>query len=144
MTDHTQPNLFDTDPPTDAYGRPIVVGLVDRAEHTFEEIKNDLAERNRLANIDNIAEACGQWADQVFPHRTDASMFLKMYGELAELIDAGDDCGDEIADALILILDHARRKGIKPSAAVLAKLNINRQREWEFTNIGTMQHVKDT
>lgn len=102
----------------------------------------ELADRMRLANIDNIAHACCGWADQAFPTRTDASMFLKMYGELAELIDAGNDCGDEIADILILVLDYAARKGIKPSAAVLAKLNVNRQREWEFTNIGTMQHVK--
>jgi hypothetical protein len=105
-------------------------------------MQEDLVTRMRLANIDNIAEACLTWADSAFPTRTDASMFLKMYGELAELIDAGKDCGDEVADILILVLDYARRKGVKPSAAVLAKLNVNRQREWEFTNIGTMQHVK--
>ena len=119
-----QPSLFDVAPP-------------DPLMH------NALAERNRLANIDNIAHACMSWADQAFPTRTDASMFLKMYGELAELIDAKEDCSDEIADILILVLDYAARKGIKPSAAVLTKLNVNRQREWEFTNIGTMQHVKN-
>lgn len=125
MTESTQPSLFDVASP-------------DPSMH------KELADRVRLANIDNIAHSCMTWADQAFPTRTDASMFLKMYGELAELIDAGNDCDDEIADILILVLDYASRKGVKPSAAVLAKLNVNRQREWEFTNIGTMQHVKDT
>lgn len=45
------------------------------------------------------------------PQRTDVSMFLKFYGEIAEMIESGGDT-DEIADVFILLLDYARRKNI--------------------------------
>jgi NTP pyrophosphatase (non-canonical NTP hydrolase) len=93
-------------------------------------------------DINHLAIDIQEWADSVFPDRTDASMFLKMYGELAELIEAGDACDGEIADILILILDYARRKGVNPSIAVQMKLRENKKRKWEFTPIGTMQHVE--
>lgn len=93
--------------------------------------------------MNHLAIEVKEWADKTFPLRTDASMFLKLYGEIAELIDAGDDCEDEIADVLILVLDHAKRKGVNPSAAVQNKLRINRQRTWVQLPIGVMQHAED-
>jgi len=94
-------------------------------------------------NIDTIAIECRDWADHAFPNRTDSSMFLKLYGEVAELIEAGAECEDEIADILILVLDYAKRKGVHELGEVVAKkLNINRQRNWAATSIGTFQHVE--
>lgn len=84
-----------------------------------------------------------EWADKQFPNRTDAAMFLKLYGEIHELIDAGDDCEGEIADLLILLLDYSKRKNVNPSTAVQNKLAINRKRVWKQTAIGTFQHVVD-
>jgi len=80
-------------------------------------------------------------ANELFPDRDDRSMFLKMYGELAEMVE--DPSGeDEIADALILILDHASRHNINAAHAVLTKLGVNVNREWQKTQSGTYQHVE--
>ena len=64
-------------------------------------------------DMNHLAIEVEAWANEAFPRRTDSSMFLKLYGEVAELIDAGDDCADEVADVLILVLDYARRKGVE-------------------------------
>lgn len=92
-------------------------------------------------DINHLAVDIFEWADSVFPNRTDASMFLKLYKEVGEMIDAGDDCGDEFADVMILMLDYAKRKGVNPSVAIQRKLAINRGRTWEVTPLGVMQHV---
>lgn len=95
-------------------------------------------------DIHHLAIDIKAWADEVFPHRTDSAMFLKMYGEIAELIDAGSDhdaCADEVADILILVLDYALRKGVNASSAVQRKLAVNRARNWQITSTGVMQHV---
>lgn len=82
-----------------------------------------------------------QWAESTFPARTDTSMFLKMFKELGELIDAPDD-PMEVADVLIMVLDYARRKNIDVASAITQKLAINRQRKWKINPDGTMSHVK--
>ena len=96
-------------------------------------------------NIDLIAQSIREWADQVFPDRTDASMFLKFFGEANELLDAGDDphaVAEEVADLMILLLDYAKRKGVKDiTGAILAKMRVNRHREWVVTPSGVMQHA---
>lgn len=93
-------------------------------------------------DMNHLAHDIRTWADEVFPGRTDASMFLKLYGEIAELIEAGDECESEIADILILVLDYAERKEVNASLSVQRKMRENKVRRWEFTSIGTMQHVK--
>lgn len=98
-------------------------------------------------DINWLAADIKEWADSVFPGRTDASMFLKLYKEIGELIDAtitgdNDAIAGECADLAILLLDFAKRKGINPSLAIQEKLAINRGREWRITPIGVMQHVK--
>lgn len=93
-------------------------------------------------DINHLAVDIFKWGNEVFPNRTDEKMFLKLYGEVAELIDAGDDCAGEVADVLILVLDYAKRKGINPSTAVQEKMNVNRKRTWEFDQLGVMKHVK--
>jgi NTP pyrophosphatase (non-canonical NTP hydrolase) len=92
-------------------------------------------------DINHLAADVHDWANQVFPERTDASMFLKLYGEIAELIEAKDP-EDEIADVLIMVLDYAKRKGVNPSVAIQKKMRTNRCRVWQITQMGTMQHVK--
>jgi NTP pyrophosphatase (non-canonical NTP hydrolase) len=91
--------------------------------------------------INSLAREIREWADATFPNRTDQSMFLKLYGEIAELIE-GKDPETEVADVLILVLDYAARKGINPSTAVQNKMNINRGRAWVRNDLGVWQHVK--
>lgn len=93
-------------------------------------------------DINHLAVDIKKWADEAFPDRTDASMFLKLYSEVGELIEAGEACDDEIADVLILILDYAKRKSVNPSVAIQRKMNINRGRIWAVNNLGVMQHVE--
>ena len=91
------------------------------------------------ADIDVLAEEVTKWADQAFPHRTDASMFLKMYEEIGEVIHSGGD-RLEVADLFILILDYAKRKNIVLRDAIGEKLEINRNRDWKLNADGTMSH----
>lgn len=91
---------------------------------------------------DALAQEVWQWAEATFPNRTDSSMFLKMYGELAELIESDGD-PHELADLFIMLMDYAVRKKIDIAAAVIEKLEINRQRTWKIMPNGTMQHNED-
>lgn len=79
------------------------------------------------------------WAEATFPNRTDASMFLKMYSEIAELI-RSDGEPMELADLFILLMDYAVRKNISITDSVRKKLEINRQRTWKINADGTMSH----
>jgi NTP pyrophosphatase (non-canonical NTP hydrolase) len=79
-------------------------------------------------------------ADKLFPDRTTQSMFLKMYGELAELID-NPASPDELADVMIMLLDHAERNGINAAHAVMVKLGTNLGRKWKVNSMGVAQHV---
>ena len=94
-------------------------------------------------DMNHLALEIHEWANEVHPERTDASMFFKLYGEIAELIESGDDCADEIADVLIMLLDYAKRKGVNPSAAVQNKMNVNRLRQWRINQLGVMSHVHE-
>ena len=91
--------------------------------------------------IQFLASEINFWADQTFPDRTDQSMYLKLYGEIAELIEA-DDPVDEFADLMILLLDFAVRKNINIVGAIDAKMKVNRERTWEKTNLGVYKHVE--
>lgn len=89
--------------------------------------------------IQSLAHEVYDWAEKTFPNRTDASMYLKLYSEVAEVIESnGKD--DEVADLFILLLDYSVRKGIHLPSAVKSKLWINRNREWEIRPDGTMKH----
>lgn len=110
------------------------------------EMQKALIEKTaQFASLDALQDRIWGWAERTFPDRTDASMFLKLYGEIAELIDAGDDqekAAKEIGDIMILILDYAARKGIRPGKATLDKLEVNLTRKWVKTSVGHYRHVK--
>jgi hypothetical protein len=93
-------------------------------------------------HIGQLTEEVFNWAEEAFPNRTDPSMFLKMYSEIGEMIDSDGD-RLEVADVFILMLDYAKRKKVDITAAVRAKLEINRARDWAVDNNGVMSHVKD-
>jgi len=89
--------------------------------------------------IDHLAAYVFQWASSVFPDRTDSSMFIKIFEELAEVIRSDGDAL-EVADLFIMLLDYAKRKNINIEEAVRHKLSINRDRNWRINANGTMSH----
>ncbi len=99
----------------------------------------DMFDTPTVDDTDRLAFEVFHWAEATFPNRTDSSMFLKMYSEVAELI-RSDGEPLELADLFILLMDYAVRKDIVISAAVRQKLEINRQRTWKINADGTMSH----
>lgn len=89
--------------------------------------------------IQELARKVYAWAEETFPKRTDASMYLKLYSEVAEVIDSNGD-QSEVADVFIMLLDYSVRKGIHLPTAIESKLEINRRRQWEIRPDGTMKH----
>lgn len=92
-------------------------------------------------SVRTLTDEVFYWAENTFPQRTDVSMFLKFYGEIAEMIESGGDT-DEIADVFILLLDYARRKNIDVATAVRRKLEVNRSRRWVTNVNGVNRHVE--
>lgn len=93
--------------------------------------------------IDALAFQVKEQADRLFPKRTDQSMFLKLYGEIAEMIDADEaHRDDEVADVFIMLLDYAKVKGINIETAIRRKMAINDAREWKQNGLGAFQHVE--
>jgi hypothetical protein len=92
-------------------------------------------------SIDELAAMVRAQADMIFPHRTDVSMFLKLYSEIGEMIDA-DGAADECADVAIMLLDYVNRKGVNLEEAVLNKMAVNAKRQWLVDKNGVMRHVE--
>lgn len=94
--------------------------------------------------IDTLAHQIEFQADRLFPERTDIAMFLKIYHETAELIDADTPAkkADEFADLMILLLDYAARHHIEIELAIARKMEINEGRKWKTNALGVKQHVE--
>lgn len=95
----------------------------------------------RNTDFEALQEEVFAWAEKTFPNRTDASMFLKIFEELGEVIKSNGHA-DEVADLFIMMLDYARRKNIDVPVAVRHKLRINERRQWVSDSVGVMHHVK--
>lgn len=92
-------------------------------------------------HVGQLTEQVFEWAEATFPNRNDASMYLKMYGEIAEMIESDGDA-NEIADMFILLLDYAKRKKVDVATIVQRKLNVNRTRTWVTDKNGVNSHVR--
>ena len=95
--------------------------------------------------LSELQSAIKNQGDRLFPNRTDANMFLKMYEEIGELIRAGDDStqvGMEIADLMIMLLDYAARKGVENQAFYIDyKMHRNDEANWQEIN-GVYKRIK--
>jgi FAD/FMN-containing dehydrogenase len=99
----------------------------------------DMTRGNDFAFIQKINH---EVADHLFPHRTDQTMFLKLYEEVSEIV-RNPGSADEIADVIIMLLDHASRHNVNAAHAVLLKLSTNLNRAWEIDPItGVAHHIK--
>lgn len=95
-----------------------------------------------MTDINQLMDEVHDWAEATFPDRTDASILLKMYSELGEVMENPTDALEH-ADVFILLLDYAKRNNVNIGAAIREKLEINKQRKWEMdVGIGVMRHVK--
>lgn len=97
-----------------------------------------------IMSIDTLATNIRKQADRLFPGRTDSSMFLKIYGEVGELITAQtkEEKSLEFADLMILLLDYADIHGIFIEESIMAKMRTNEARTWTRNELGVFQHVK--
>lgn len=85
----------------------------------------------KLANdFDYVQKVNRAVADALFPKRTVASMLLKMYSEVGEIVDAPDD-PEEIADVIIMLLDRMDQIGAHAGEEILKKLRKNLERSWQ-------------
>lgn len=106
-----------------------------RRHYVLEEL------RNRRVDIDELAEIVSIQADRLFPNRTTASMFMKLFSEIGELVDDLDSAS-ELADVFIMLLDHAHRHKIPLVESIIDKMIINEDRKWFQSELGVMRHVK--
>ena len=93
-----------------------------------------------MMDINKLAGLVNDQANSLFPNRGDASMYLKLYGEIAEMIES-NGAADEVADVFIMLLDYAHRKNVDISVAILEKMDVNSHRDWVITSAGTYKHV---
>jgi predicted house-cleaning noncanonical NTP pyrophosphatase (MazG superfamily) len=83
-----------------------------------------------------------QWANATFPNREFKTTLAKLVlEEIPEWMQNPDDAM-EFADLVILIFDLASMKGINIADAVLEKMTINREREWEKDTTGLFYRHK--
>lgn len=96
-----------------------------------------------IESLDHLALSINTWASATFPDRTDQGMYLKMYSEIAEMIEADDThVGGELADVLIMLLDFGKRRGLDIEHEIRQKMAINRERTWTKNKLGAFSHVK--
>ncbi len=107
------------------------------------EMREALINRIQGNDINLLAQQINRWANEQFPGRTRSGMFLKLYSEIGELVDAKpEDEAMEMADIFIMLLDYAAIKGTDLGWAIRAKMDINMKREWMKTPAGNWRHVK--
>jgi len=92
----------------------------------------------RGSSIDNLALEVQEQADELFPHRTDDSMFKKLFSEIGEMAESPNE--DEWADVAIMLLDFGARKMFCMERAIRRKMLINQHRIWTTVN-GVHRHV---
>lgn len=90
-------------------------------------------------SIDNFAREVQYHADRLFPSRTPVSMFLKLFSEIGELVEAQSE--EEYADVMIMLLDYGAKSNFNIEAAVRHKMAINEKRNWATNELGVNRHV---
>ena len=91
----------------------------------------------------------GAWGNETFPQSTSDTILAHLQEEIAELTaeaesERSSDYRIEAADCFLLLLHFAHRKGFSLFDAAMAKMAINRQRQWKTTPeaAGHFKHVE--
>lgn len=89
-----------------------------------------------------MQEEIAEWADSIIPERTAYSTIAKILEEIGELV-ASKRLADpeELADVAILVLDLFYLQKVDLTAAVRAKMHVNRARKWAVADSGAAKHV---
>ena len=112
--------------------------LLAALTHWLPTVSWEIKEYDRFTLLQNEVVA---WANQVLPGRKPNSALLKLFEEVGELVRNPKAAG-EYADILIMLLDLAHMHGIDLLSAGFEKLQINRERTWAISPLGTLQHVE--
>lgn len=97
----------------------------------------------RNYNLDVQLERALQWVNKTLPNRSISKTKAKLLEEIGELV--GSDFRDpaEYADVLIVLDDLAEQHGIDLTAAIVDKMRVNRDRNWELKESGVYKHVEE-
>ncbi len=92
--------------------------------------------------VSELQAEIAAWIGPLHPTRAPLGTIAKVLEEIGELI-ASERMRDplEVADVLILVLDLATLLDVDVTAAVRAKLDINRRRSWRAADNGALSHV---
>ncbi len=97
----------------------------------------------QFQGLDQLQTDVNVQADRLFPHRTPAKAFMKLYEELGEVIKQPEDAS-EWADVFIMLLDLTKMFKINNlEEAIRGKMLINENRTWTESPTGTLQHTDD-
>lgn len=90
------------------------------------------------------------WAEETFgPATSNARIAARANEEMAELLrhltadDNHVEAAEEIADVIIVLCRLATRLGVNLNGEIVAKMAINRTRQWKVTKDGHGYHVRD-
>ena len=107
--------------------------------YTEQPFKIDFTRANDLEYVQKVNR---QVADHLFPGRNPTAMMLKMFEEVGEIV-ANPTDPEEVADVIIMLLDHIDQLGYPVGPIILRKLEKNMHRKWRVTQSGIAKHIKD-
>ena len=110
-----------------------------------------------MNELQDLINEIGRWSESTFSHQNSVSKLHHLQKEVKELIEAielessgnenGNDVHLEFADCFILLLDAARKQGLKAEtilSAISEKMEINKARKWGNPDKnGVMEHIRD-
>ena len=111
--------------------------------HEVREHQGQSVHSGPSPTLEGLTKRVVEWADSVFPDRTEEAALRKlMLEELPELLNGGRGDPGEYADVLILLVDIAHMRGIDIVAAGHAKMAVNEGRSWVLDPVtGSLKHV---
>lgn len=92
-------------------------------------------------------QSIGAWQVATFGSLPSLAVGIdRAYSEMRELCATFTrlSAAEEMADVMIVLLGTAEQFGIDLQAEVDAKMQINRNRQWNVTSEGTGYHIKET
>lgn len=99
-----------------------------------------------MDQLQQMTKEVVEWVQRLLPDemRDPVNTAIKLQDEVGELLHAlytGDgSVGEEVADAMVLLLDIAYLKGINVEKEFYAKMVRNKKRRWDLKN-GSLKHV---
>ena len=111
--------------------------------HEVHERRGHCVHSSPSSTLEGLTKRVVEWADSVFPDRTEEAALRKMMlEELPELLNGGRDDPGEYADVLILLVDIAYLRGFDIVAAAQEKMTVNEGRSWKLDPVtGSLKHV---